>query len=136
MTETREEYMELAVAGLHLSGQPLNHQLTSIGGKLKRSCLTSAQYKMYLIEDERGKKPGLARLSESEKGSQFELEIWEVPIQHAGKFISLIPQPLGIGTLNLDDGTKVKGFICEPCVTEECKDISHFPGWRSFLASL
>jgi allophanate hydrolase len=126
------QYMEIAVAGLHLSGQPLNHQLTSLGSRLKRSCTTSAEYKMYLVKDARGEKPGLIRLSNG-KGSAFELEIWEVPLENAGKFIAMIPQPLGIGTLNLHDGTQVKGFICEPCVMEQSEDISRFSGWREYV---
>jgi len=36
-TNIEEEYMELSVAGLYLSGQPLNHQLTSLGGRLKNN---------------------------------------------------------------------------------------------------
>ncbi|MBC8051445.1 MAG: hypothetical protein H7Y13_00090 [Sphingobacteriaceae bacterium] len=131
--DTPVEYMEIAVAGLHLSGQPLNHQLTSLGSRLKRKCTTSAEYKMYLVKDARGEKPGLIRLTGGRKGSAFELEIWEVPFENAGKFISMIPQPLGIGTLNLQDGTQVKGFICEPCVMEESEDISRFSGWREFV---
>jgi allophanate hydrolase len=131
--ETPVEYMEIAVAGLHLSGQPLNHQLTSLGSRLKRSCKTASEYKMYLVKDARGEKPGLIRLTNGKIGSAFDLEIWELPIQNAGKFISMIPQPLGIGTLNLGDGSQVKGFICEPCVVETSEDISRFSGWREYM---
>ncbi len=127
------EYMEIAVAGLHLSGQPLNHQLISLGSRLKGNCKTSAEYKMYLVKDARGEKPGLIRLTTGKTGSSFELEIWEVPMQNVGKFLSMIPQPLGIGTLNLNDGTQVKGFICEPCVGEQSEDISKFSGWREYI---
>lgn len=130
--ENNQEYMEIAVAGLHLSGQPLNHQLTALGSRLKRSCKTSAEYKMYLVKDAKGEKPGLIRLK-TDKGFKFKLEIWEVPLQNAGKFISMIPQPLGIGTLNLEDGTQVKGFICEPCVMDESEDISQFSGWVEYI---
>jgi allophanate hydrolase len=130
---TQSEYLEIAVAGLHLSGFPLNHQLTSLGSRLKRSCKTSAEYKLYLIKDVRGEKPGLIRLLNERSGSAFEIEIWEVPMQNVGKFISQIPQPLGIGTINLEDGTQVKGFICEPCVVEENEDISRFSGWAEYI---
>ena len=43
----------------------------------------------------------------------IELEIWAVPAREFGSFVALIPAPLGIGTLTLDDGTQVKGFACE-----------------------
>lgn len=127
--------MDIAVAGLHLSGQPLNYQLLSLGGRLKKTCKTAPQYKMYLIKDEKGMKPGLVRLPNGQPGNEFELEIWELPVQEVGKFIAMIPAPLGIGTLSLENGESVKGFICEPLVIEESEDISGYSGWRAFIAS-
>ena len=132
--ENNQEYMEIAVVGLHLSGQPLNHQLTTLDSRLKRSCKTSAEYKMYVLKDAKGEKPGLIRLK-TDGGVMFKLEIWEIPLQNVGKFISMIPQPLGIGTLNLEDGTQVKGFICEPCVMDDSEDISQFSGWVEYIES-
>jgi len=130
-----EEYMDIAVAGLHLSGQPLNYQLVSLGGRLKKTCFTAPKYKMFLIKDEKGMKPGLVRLSNGQLGGQYELEVWELPVEHAGRFIAQIPAPLGIGTLMLENGETVKGFICEPLVVQESEDISLYPGWRAFIAA-
>lgn len=129
------ESMHIAVAGLHLTGQPLNHQLVSLGATLVKTCRTSASYAMYLIEDEKGKKPGLVRLPDGKTGNAYEIEIWSLPIENVGKFLSFIPAPLGLGTLTLEDGSAVKGFICEHRVMEEGKDISGFPGWKSFMAN-
>jgi len=128
--------MDIAVAGLHLTGQPLNHQLITLGGKFVRSCGTAARYKMFLIEDEKGKKPGLLRMASGKPGFTYSVEVWSLPIENVGKFLSFIPAPLGLGTIDLDDGTSVKGFICEHRVMEEGKDISGFPGWKVFLESL
>jgi allophanate hydrolase len=47
-----------------------------------------------------------------------------------------IPPPLGLGTLALADGSQPKGFICEMEGTRGAEDISHFGGWRAYLASL
>ena len=44
--------------------------------------------------------------------------------------------PLGIGTLELEDGRQVKGFICEPRGLEGASDITAHGGWRAYLASL
>ncbi len=52
-----------------------------------------------------------------------------------GSFVALIPPPLGIGTLKLEDGTSVKGFICEPFAIAGSQDITAFGGWRNWLAS-
>ena len=64
------------------------------------------------------------------------VEVWEMPVEHYGSFVALIPAPLGIGTLTLADGSSVQGFICEPWALQDAKDISHFGGWRAYIASL
>ena len=127
------EYMDIAVAGLHLTGQPLNDQLTVLGGALVKSCRTAPRYKMYLIEDAKGKKPGLLCMPQDKPGQSYDVEVWRLPIDNVGKFLSFIPAPLGLGTLSLDDETTVKGFICEYRVAEEGKDISGFSGWKDFM---
>ena len=126
-----EDYMDIAVAGLHLSGQPLNHQLVQLGSIFKKSCFTGPFYKMFLIEDERGRKPGLVRVNEN--GRNFALEIWSMPKKNVGSFVALIPPPLGIGSLLLEDQSWVKGFIAEPIIISSAKDISHYSGWLDYL---
>jgi allophanate hydrolase len=39
-----------------------------------------------------------------------------------------------IGSVNLLDGSTVKGFLCEPAALEGAADITHLGGWRSYLA--
>ncbi len=51
-----------------------------------------------------------------------------------GSFVALIPPPLGIGTVTLADGRKVKGFLCEAHATRGAEDITAFGGWRAWLA--
>ena len=63
------------------------------------------------------------------------LEIWDMPLEHYGSFVSLIPAPLGIGTLELADGSSVQGFLCEALATAGAQDISRFGGWRAYIAS-
>lgn len=131
-----ENYIDLAVAGLHLSGQPLNHQLTSIGGTLKYESKTSTKYHMYVVEDHKGIKPALIRVPYNQVGFEYEVEIWSIPASQLGNFLSQIPAPLGLGKVELHDKSIVTGFICEPCVLMEGKDISNFPGWKGYLAHL
>lgn len=131
-----EEYIDLAVAGLHLTGQPLNHQLTGIGGFLKNTGKTKNKYHMYLIEDTRGIKPALIRVPYNQEGFGYDVEIWSIPISKLANFLSQIPAPLGLGKVELQDESIVTGFICEPCVLMEGKDISGFPGWKGYLAHL
>ena len=53
-------------------------------------------------------------------GASVHLELWEMPIEQFGHFMLLVPPPLGIGTVKLDDGSVVKGFICEGWVAGVC----------------
>ena len=39
-------------------------------------------------------------------------------------------------TRQLDDGRFVHGFLCESHALAGARDISHFGGWRAYLASL
>ncbi len=66
--------------------------------------------------------------------NNIELEIWALPKTNFGDFISKIPEPLSIGTIELEDGTSVKGFLCESYVTERAKDITELGDWRIYLS--
>jgi allophanate hydrolase len=52
-----------------------------------------------------------------------------------GSFLTLVPQPLGLGSVELEDGRWVKGFICEPHALGGALDISAHGGWRAWLES-
>jgi hypothetical protein len=45
-----------------------------------------------------------------------------------------VPPPLGIGSVQLDTGEWVKGFICEPAALAGAADITAFGGWTNYLA--
>ena len=124
--------VRVAVVGAHLSGEPLNHQLTERGARLVRVCRTAPRYRLYALPGSTPAKPGLVR---ADSGSAIELELWEMPERHFGSFVAAIPAPLGIGTVELDDGTSTKGFLCESYATHDAPDISRHGGWRAFLAS-
>ncbi|HLH30046.1 MAG TPA: amidase family protein, partial [Terriglobia bacterium] len=123
----------VAVAGAHLSGQPLNYQLTARGARLVRTCRTSSEYRLYALKTE-PPKPGLVREPGFE-GRGIEVEVWSVPENQFGAFVAAIPGPLGIGALSLEDGTAVKGFICEPAALSSALEITDFGSWRSYLNS-
>lgn len=125
----------LAVVGAHLSDQPLNHQLTQRGAHLVRTCRTAPKYRLFALPGTTPPKPGLIRCSQGAAGHRIEVEVWELDAEGFGTFVAAIPPPLGIGTLELDDGTLVKGFLCESSALECATDISQFGGWRAFLAS-
>ncbi|KAK9804860.1 hypothetical protein WJX72_008914 [[Myrmecia] bisecta] len=70
-------------------------------------------------------------------GAAIELEVWEMPTEKFGYFMQYIKAPLGIGTVWLDDGSWVYGFICEGFVAqsgEGVEDVTHTGGWLNYLA--
>ena len=125
----------MAVVGAHLSGQPLNWQLTQRRGRLVRTCRTHPDYKFYALKGTVPPKPGLVRI-EGFEGPGVEVEIWALPEDTVGSFVEGVPQPLCIGTLRLEDGTLVKGFLVEPSAVTDATEITHFGGWRNYLKSL
>jgi allophanate hydrolase len=123
--------VRVAVAGAHLSGQPLNHQLTGRGARMVGTCRTSPEYRLYALETV-PPKPGLVR-EPGFSGWGIEVEVWSVPENKFGSFVAEIPAPLGIGSVTLEDGTSVKGFICEQAGLSSALEITRFGGWRSYL---
>jgi allophanate hydrolase len=127
--------VKLAVVGAHLSGMPLNAQLTERGATLVAASETAAHYRLFALPGTVPPKPGLVRFAQG-SGVRIAVEIWEMPLEHYGSFVALVPSPLCIGTLELADGSKVQGFLCEADAIAGAQDISHFGGWRAYIASL
>jgi allophanate hydrolase len=125
---------KVAVVGAHLTGMPLNSQLTERGAMLVSRGETAPDYRFFALGDTAPAKPGLLRVA-SGTGARIAVEVWEIPLAQYGSFVALIPAPLGIGTLRLDDGSSVQGFLCEPLALEGALDISHLGGWRAYVQS-
>jgi len=130
----RAGWITLAVVGAHLSGLPLNHQLTERGARLIGARRTASLYHLYALPGTVPPKPGLVRTLNG-SGSAIEVELWEMPEHLFGGFVAGVAPPLGIGTVLLDDGTAVKGFLAESYACADAADISRFGGWRAFLAT-
>ncbi|VBB77387.1 Urea carboxylase and allophanate hydrolase activities involved in uracile catabolism, putative [Yarrowia lipolytica] len=129
----------LAVVGAHMTGMPLNWQLQKVEATLARRTQTAKNYRLYALANTVPSKPGLRRVLPSDttlRGEAIEVEVWDVPYQTFGEFVSMIPHPLGIGTIELADGKWVKGFICEQQGYDDAEDITKFGGWRAFKAEI
>ena len=127
-----DDSVRVAVVGAHLSGLPLNHQLTERGARLEKSARTSARYRLFALPGTVPPKPGMVR--DPDRGCALEVEVWRLPVSEYGSFVAGIPSPLGIGQVELDDGEWVQGFVCESWATAGAEEISHLGGWRAFLA--
>jgi allophanate hydrolase len=127
--------LPIAVVGAHLSGLPLNGQLTERGATLREATTTAPHYRLFALPNTTPPKPGLQRASAHESGAAIAVEVWDMPIDAVGSFLALIPPPLGLGSLELADGRHVHGFVCEAHALIGARDITAFGGWRAFLAS-
>jgi allophanate hydrolase len=125
--------LPLAVVGAHLSGLPLNGQLTERGATLLRTTTTAASYRLYALPGTAPPKPGLQRVATG--GAAIEVEVWAVPQSAVGGFLAQIPAPLGLGSIELADGTQMHGFLCEAHALADAEDISQHGGWRNYLKS-
>ena len=126
--------MKLAVVGAHLSGLPLNGQLVERNAKLVRSAKTKNCYRFYALPGTVLPKPGLLRVAEATE-TGIEVEVWDMGYAEFGSFVELIPPPLGIGTVELEDGELVKCFLVEAYAVAGAEDITHFGGWRAYMKS-
>ncbi len=126
--------IKVAVVGAHLSGMPLNTQLSERSAVLLEQTTTSANYRLFALPNTTPPKPGLKRAAPGE-GREIIVEVWEMPASAFGSFVGLIPAPLGIGNVELADGRWVNGFVCEGYGFEGAEDVTEFGGWRAYIAS-
>ena len=118
--------------GAHLTGLPLNGQIVGLGGEFVAEVKTAAKYRMVYLPEPAPPRPGILRVESG--GAEIAAEEWRMPVANLGKFLTLIQQPLGLGQIELSDGRKVLGFLCEAVAANAAKDISERGGWRAFLA--
>jgi allophanate hydrolase len=126
--------VRVAVAGAHLRGQPLHPQLLQTGARFVRACRTAARYRFVALLDLDPPRPGLLR-TEGEGGSVL-VEVYDLPIAGFGTLVASVAPPLAIGTVELEDGEAVKGFLCESWAAGHARDITHYGGWAAFRAQV
>jgi allophanate hydrolase len=124
-------YIALAVCGAHMQGLPLNAQLRDRGAYFMQRTHTSPDYRLIALPGGPPHRPGLLRVAGG--GAAIELEVWGLPAEQVGSFVAGIPAPLGIGKVELQDGSVVPGFICEGYAASGAADITQFGGWRAYI---
>ena len=121
----------IAVVGAHLSGMPLNGELRALNARL-------------IGDGDRARLPAVrAARHRAAKAGTAAGRAWRWRVHRArglgadGGGLRQVrqqhPAALGIGTLRLDDGSEVKGFLVEPAALDGARDISEFGGWRHFI---
>jgi allophanate hydrolase len=125
----------LLVVGAHMSGLPLNGELTERGGALLEPVLTAACYRLFALQTS-PPKPGLVRIAPGAGGRSVAGELWALPPAGLASLLAALPQPMALGRTSLADGRDVVGFLCEPAALTNAVEISSFGGWRAYLDSL
>jgi allophanate hydrolase len=131
-TVANADVLAIAICGGHMQGLPLNGELTGLGGRLRERTHTAPAYRLYALAGFEPPRPGLVR---DATGARIEVEVWELPMAQVGAFLSGVPAPLAIGSVELVDGRSVKGFLCEGHAIAGAPDITALGGWRAWLAS-
>jgi len=132
---TSEDLIPIVVVGAHLTGMPLNHELTGPGGYRLKTCRTDGSYRLFALPGTTPPKPGLVR-APSFAGQGVEVEVWALPPAAFGRFVQNIPAPLGVGKITLDDGSSVSGFLCEAHAVAGAQEITEFGGWRNYVRTI
>jgi len=114
--------------GAHMSGLPLNAQITGLGGRFIAAAATEPAYRLYAL----GARPGPVRASDGLGGS-IAGEIWALPTEAIGTLLAQVPPPLGFGTVALRSGPCL-GFLAETAGLKGALDITAHGGWRAWLA--
>jgi allophanate hydrolase len=125
--ELAADEIALFCIGAHMSGLPLNRQVTSLGGRFIRDAATVPSYRLYAL----GNRPGLVRTVD---GTAIDGEVWALPASAIGPLLALVPPPLGFGTVQLDNGPCL-GFLAETGGVADASDITRFGGWRAWLSA-
>ncbi|GAB6916007.1 allophanate hydrolase [Streptomyces drozdowiczii] len=125
--------VDLAVFGAHLSGQPLNHQLTDSGARYAGEVTTTAAYRLTALGTT-PPKPGLVRVGPG-GGAPIGGERWTLSPAALGRFLAALPAPMSLGRVELAEGSWVLGFQCDPDSAAGGTDITEHGGWRAYLES-
>ena len=126
-------HIDIAVCGAHMRGLPLNHQLTELSATFVKATKTAEGYRLFNVPEKVPPRPGMVRDTTSE--ASLELEVWSMPLDNFGAFMVQIASPLCIGTVSLEDGSSVYGFLCESDALKGAEEITAYGGWRSYLIS-
>jgi allophanate hydrolase len=127
-----DDEITIAVCGAHMSGLPLNHQLTQLNARFVKAAQTAPCYSFHALAGGPPERPGLVR--QRNGGASIALELWSLPKSALGDLMCQIPSPLGLGRIELNDGSSATGFLCEAAGTHGARDITDLGGWRKYLS--
>ncbi|HEX2027934.1 MAG TPA: allophanate hydrolase [Nitriliruptorales bacterium] len=126
------EPVHLAVAGAHLRGEPLHHQLINGRARLVGRTTTAPIYRLFALDGDGPAKPALVP---SADGVEVEVEVYELPATYVQVLREAATGPLTISAITLRDGSQVAGYRTATDDAPAGRDISRFGSWRAYLGS-
>ncbi|WP_028973889.1 allophanate hydrolase [Spirochaeta cellobiosiphila] len=117
----KTETIDLVVCGLHKQGYPLEYQLLELGAEFKEHAMTAAKYKLYEFNTV-PKKPGIIKVGKG--GGSIAVDVYSLPLHCFGAFMKQVPAPLSIGSVEMNDGSVVAGFLGEVYASETGEDMT------------
>ena len=131
--QASHEEIRLLVVGAHMTDGPLNHELTSHGGRFLHETSTASSYQLFRMDTEPSK-PGLVRVADCEDGASIAGELWALPPAGLASLLAGLASPTALGRVRLEDGSEVVGFLCEPEGLAGAEEITKYGGWRAYRA--
>ena len=100
----------VAVCGQHMRGFALHSQLEDLGAEFLGAARTAPTYRLFALPGTLVK-PGLLRSAPG--GASIEVELYRMSAAAFGALVASAPAPLGFGSVELEDGSEVNGFLVE-----------------------
>jgi allophanate hydrolase len=122
----------LAVAGAHLRGESLEHQVVECGGEWRATTRTAPCYGLLLVADS-PPRPGLVRTDRP--GTAIEVDVWALPPAGWARFVAHGVRGLAVGRVELAGGAVVPGFVAAADQAIGRLDLTRFDGWRAWRAA-
>lgn len=122
----------LAVAAAHRSGQSLHRELAALGAERAGPVLTAPIYRLLALDGRNGPPGGLVRARHG--GARVEVELHRVPSCALGALLAVLVAPQVLGTVALDDGRTVSGFLLVDGTVG--RDVTQHVSWPRYLRSL
>ena len=131
----------LAVVGAHRQGQPLHYTLQSRGAAFVAATTTAPQYRLFALPVDPSTgiaKPAMIRAEESGSGAAIAVEVYRLPRNQWGSFLATIQAPLGIGRVELADGSWVMGFTADASlvISADAQEITQHGDWLTYLDAI
>jgi len=122
----------LVVAGAHLRGEALEHEVTGHGAVFVTTTRTAPSYRLHLVS-ESPPRPGLVRTESG--GAAVEVDVWALPPEGWTAFVARGVDGLAVGRVVLADGTVHPGFVAASDTGHPIADLTPFGGWRAWRSA-